>query len=312
MDASVKDLVLRKPQLAVVGIVSAPLTNIATMQNKGWELTLNFKKKIKNVGVDVTGMLSDVKNKITNLNGAPFLDGGSVRSDVGQAYNSYYGYKVIGYFQDSNAIKGAPIQFGVPYSSNPVNGPKPGDLQYEDINGDGKIDANDRTFIGNAFPRYEYSINANITYKNFDLNIFGQGVGKRNNYLSGTGAVPFQSADFAASLLEIHKDYWTPQNPNATFPRLLPSGLGGNNYLTSTHYIRSAAYFRIKNVSLGYKLPTKWMDRAKISSARIYVSGSNLLTISKAWKGFDPEINAANAEFYPLMKTFTVGVNVNF
>lgn len=309
---NIKDLVLRKPTPSFVGIVNAPLTNIGTMQNKGWELSLNFRKKIKNVSVDVTGMLSDVKNKITDLNGIASLDGGSLRSEVGQAYNSYYGYKVKGYFQDSNAIKSAPIQFGIPFSSNPVNGPKPGDLQYEDINGDGKIDANDRTFIGNAFPRYEYSINANITYKNFDVNIFGQGVGKRNNYLSGTGAIPFASGDFVASLLDIHKDYWTPQNPNATFPRLLPSGLGGNNYLASSHYIRTASYFRIKNISLGYKLPTKWMDRAKISSVRIFISGSNLITISKAWKGFDPEINAANAEFYPLMKTFTAGVNVNF
>jgi TonB-linked SusC/RagA family outer membrane protein len=309
---SLKNMLLQKNTPALAGGLTNPTINAGIMENKGWEISLNFKRKFNNLGVDITGMLSDVKNTVTNLAGNPFLDGGSVRIQEGQAINSYFGYRAIGYFQDSNAIKGAPVQFGIPFSTSPTVGPKPGDIQYADINGDGKVDANDRTFIGNAFPRYEYSINVNLTYKNFDLNIFGQGVGKRDNYLSGTGAVPFASADFAASLLDIHKNYWTPDNRNATFPRLLPSGLGGNNYLVSTHYIRSASYFRIKNINLGYKLPAKWMTKAKISSARIFISGSNLITFTKAWDGFDPEINNANAEFYPLMKTFTAGVNVNF
>jgi hypothetical protein len=124
--------------------------------------------------------------------------------------------------------------------------------------------------------------------------------------------VPFASADFAASLLDIHKDYWRPDNQNATFPRLLPSGSGGNNYLLSSQWIRSAAYFRIKNVNLGYTLPEQMLSKVKVKSLRIFVSAANLLTISKAWKGFDPELNNANAEFYPLMRTYTAGVNLNF
>src|SRR4028119_1556299 len=133
---------------------------------------------------------------------------------------------------------------------------------------DGKIDQLDRTFIGNNFPRYEYSVNLNLTYKGFDLNIFGQGVGKRDNYLTGTGAVPFSSTDFAASLLQIHKDAWSPSNPNATFPRLLPAGSGGNNYVASSLWIRSASYFRIKNVNLGYRIPEAALSKVKISKAK--------------------------------------------
>ncbi|MFM7770178.1 MAG: TonB-dependent receptor, partial [Bacteroidota bacterium] len=117
---------------------------------------------------------------------------------------------------------------------------------------------------------------------------------------------------FAASLLDIHPNYWRPDNLNALFPRLLPSGSGGNNYLLSNQWIRSAAYFRIKNINLGYTVPKKALDKVKISNLRVYFSCANLLTISKAWKGFDPEINSANAEFYPLMRTFTGGVNVTF
>ena len=118
--------------------------------------------------------------------------------------------------------------------------------------------------------------------------------------------------DFIASLLEIHKNYWKPANQDADFPRLLPSGFGGNNYLLSSQWIRSAAYFRIKNVNIGYRLPASVLRKINIASARVFVSGSNLATFSRAWKGFDPEINSANAEFYPLMRTWTAGVNINF
>jgi hypothetical protein len=93
---------------------------------------------------------------------------------------------------------------------------------------------------------------------------------------------------------------------------LLPAGSGGNNYVTSSKYIRSAAYFRIKNISLGYKLPEAITNRIKIAGARIFVSGSNLVTFTNSWDGFDPEINNANGEFYPLMRTYTAGINVNF
>ncbi len=306
-----EDVLLSRPIPAYIGL-NPPFINAGIMENRGWELGINFKKNFRKLNVDLTVMVSDVVNKIKSLPGLPFLDNGSTRTAPGQALWSYYGYRSLGFFADSNDVKNSPVQFGVPWSSNPANGTKPGDVKYADLNGDGKVDVNDRTFIGNDFPRYEYSINLNLGYGRFELNLFGQGVGKRENYLSGTGAVPFNSADFAASLLEIHKDYWTPANQNATFPRLLPAGSGGNNFVSSTQWIRSAAFFRIKNVNLGYRIPEKWLSKVKISAARIYISGSNLITFTRSWNGFDPEINSANAQFYPLMKTFTAGVNVNF
>lgn len=314
---TLEDMLLRRGLPASAGGLGNPFVNAGSMENRGWEVSLNYRKTFGDWRLDVTGMLSDVKNNVTGLiDGLPFL-GDGIRTAPGNALNSYFGYRALGYFADSNDIKNSPVQFGLPWNPNPTQGPKPGDVKYADISGpdgkpDGRVDANDRTFLGNAFPRYEYSINLNLSYKNFDLNIFGQGVGMRDNYLSGTGAVPFASADFAASLLEQHKDYWTPENPNALFPRLLPSGFGGNNYLLSDKWIRSAAYFRIKNINLGYTLPASLVKKMKIENCRVFISGQNLLTFTPAWDGFDPEINNANAEFYPLMRTFTAGINVNF
>lgn len=307
-----KDLLLQRTLPASAGGLTNPFVNAGNMENRGWEFTVNYKNRFGKLGVDITAMVSDVKNQVTSLvPGTPFV-GDGIRTAPGQAAGSYFGYVTAGYFSDSTEIKAAPVQFGIPWNVSPLVGPKPGDVRYTDLNKDGKVDGDDRTFIGNAFPRYEYSININLNYGNWDLNIFGQGVGQRNNFLSGTGAVPFNSADFAASLLSIHKNYWRPDNENALFPRLLPSGSGGNNYLLATQWIRSAAYFRIKNINLGYTLPQSVLSKTKISNFRIYFSCANLLTLSNAWKGFDPEINSANAEFYPLMRTFTGGINVTF
>jgi TonB-linked SusC/RagA family outer membrane protein len=315
---TLKDMILPRALPASAGGLSNPFVNAGNMENRGWELALNYRKRAGKWSFDATAMISDVVNKVTGLvEGVPFIDGGSTRTQTGYALGSYFGYKSLGYFKDDADIQNSPVQFGIPWNTSPSTGPKAGDMKYADISGvdgkpDGKVDANDRIFLGNAFPRYEYSININIGFGNFDLNIFGQGVGKRNNYLSGTGAVPFASSDFIASLLDIQKDSWRPTNTDALFPRLLPSGFGGNNFLVSDWWIRSAAYFRLKNVNLGYTLPSSSLRKIGIGSLRVFVSGQNLFTFTKAWKGFDPEINNANAEFYPVMRTLTAGLNVNF
>jgi len=313
---TLEDMLLRRPIPSYIGL-SAPFVNAGAMENRGWEVSLNYRTSIKDFKIDITGMLSDVQNKVTDISGLPYLDGGSVRTYEGEPLWSYYGYRSLGYFSGKEDIQNSPVQFGIPWNDAVNVGPKPGDIKYADIRGpdgtpDGKVDANDREIIGNSFPRYEYSVNLNLGYKNFNLTVFGQGVGKRNNYLSGTGAIPFASGDFAASLLDIHKDYWTSENQDALFPRLLPAGSGGNNFLTSSHWIKSASFFRIKNVNLSYSLPDKWFKSIGVNGVKFYVSGQNLLTFTKAWDGFDPEIDNANAEFYPLMKTYTAGLSLNF
>ncbi|GAB2623703.1 TonB-dependent receptor [Emticicia sediminis] len=296
----ISDILLRKPIPNYVGLSPAFL-NLGTMENRGWEFSATYKNKIGKLKYDVTGVLADVKNKITSLPGTPYLDEGLLRSAEGYSLRSYYGYEAIGYYQSKEDIASSPKTFFTP---------NPGDIKYADTNGDGVVNADDRTFIGNNFPRYEYSINLNLAYDIFDLNLFGQGVGKKANYISGTGAWPFFAADFVPSLLAMHKDYWTPENPNATFPRLTPTI--GVNSTNSSFWVKNSAYFRLKNVNLGMKVPQPLVKKLGIESARIYVSGQNLLTFTKFWKGFDPEQNNNNAEFYPLMKTYTVGLNLKF
>jgi TonB-linked SusC/RagA family outer membrane protein len=296
----ITDLLFRKPIPVYTGLSPAYL-NLGSMENRGWELSMTYRNRIGKFKYDLTGMLSDVQNEVTSLPGVPNLDEGLLRSQVGQPLRSYFGYKAMGYFQNAEEIAAAPTHFFTP---------KPGDIRYEDINKDGKVNNDDRTFIGNNFPRYEYSFNLNLEYGIFDLNAFVQGVGLKENYISGTGAWPFFAGDFIPSLLEMHKDYWTPTNPNATFPRLLPTiGVNGTN---SSFWVKNSAYFRLKNVNLGVRLPNQLADKIGVQRARLYVSGQNLFTQTEFWEGFDPEINNNTAEFYPLMKTYTVGLNVIF
>lgn len=296
------NMILLKP-LPGFYTLSSPYVNAGSMRNKGWELTVNYRKKIsKDVGINITAMVSDVKNEVTQLtDGVPYIDNGLARTQVGQAVNSYFGYRNLGYFQSAADISASPTHFFVP---------QPGDIKYDDLNGDSKVDANDRTFIGNSFPRYEYSLNLGVSYKNFDLSIFFQGVGKKNTYLTGTGAYPFYAADYIPGILEIHKDFWTSTNPNAAFPRLLPAiGVNGTN---SSFWVKDASYLRLKNINLSYQIPSSLLNKVHIKSAKIFISGQNLLTFTNLFKGFDPEITTQDAQFYPLMKTFTGGVNINF
>jgi TonB-linked SusC/RagA family outer membrane protein len=308
----ISQLLLRRPIPVYTGL-SPAYENLGAMENRGWEFQANYRDKIGKLRYSITAMISDVQNKILELPGLPravingqttdpFLDEGLLRSTPGQALRSYFGYRAIGYYQSTEDITASKPTFFTP---------KPGDIKYEDINGDGKVDANDREFIGNNFPRYEYSFNLNLSYFGFDLSAFVHGVGMKQNYISGTGAFPFFAGDFVPSLLAIHKDYWTPTNPNAAFPQLLPN-MPANNTIGSSFWVRNAAYWRLKNVNLGYNLPKSLLKKIGFERVRLYASGQNLFTKSKFWKGYDPEQNNNTGEFYPILKTYTVGINLGF
>ena len=173
------------------------------------------------------------------------------------------------------------------------------------------INGFDRTIIGNPFPRYSYSLTTNLGWKGFDLNVFFQGVGSRDSYVSGNGAWAFYSADFISSAFAIHRDAWTPANPNASYPRLT-TDQGTFNWKDSNYWVRNAAYLRLKNVQLGYTIPASVSRKLNIRSARIYVSGQNLATFTNFLQGFDPEKEDQNGDFYPVMRTTTVGLNLKF
>ena len=200
-------------------------------------------------------------------------------------------------------------------------------MKYVDLNGDGKInsgaqllgDTGDYQIIGNSTPRYNFGLNLDASWKGFDLSMFWQGTLKRDYWLDGpyfwgaTGG-QWQSAGFVE-----HWDFWRPEgdelgaNTGAYFPRA--SFDGGKNQYVSTGYLQDASYIRLKNIQLGYTLPANLVKKAGMTSVRVYVSADNLLTISDISGMFDPEALGGDygaGKLYPLQKTISVGLNVNF
>lgn len=288
----------------MVGL-SAPYVNAGSMENTGWELALGWRDNIGSFKYGVRFNLSDVRNRVIDLNGEEYISGLTIIRE-NHPIDSYFGYIAEGLFQTQAEIDNAPTHF-------PTT--KPGDVKYRDISGadgkpDGIIDNYDRAVLGNSFPRYEYSFNLDASWKGFDLMVFFQGVGKRDNYMSGIGAWAFHSTNFQGSAYEHHKDYWTPENPNASYPRLTV-GID-NNQKNSSYWIRSGAYLRLKNIMLGYTLPAALTNALHIGTMRFFVSGQNILTLDKFYPGFDPERDNNTGQFYPIMKTYSVGATMKF
>ena len=292
------------PVPSYVGL-SAPYVNAGSMRNRGWELAIGLNNHISDFRYQVQVAVSDVTNVITNLNGQQYVSGNLI-TEKGQAVNSYYGYVAQGIFKTADEVKSSPFQF-----ANTV----PGDIKYKDVSGpngvpDGKIDNFDRVVLGTNQPRYTYSLNLASQWKGFDVTIFFQGVGKSDNYISGMGAQPFYSGQFQGTMYEYQKNFWSPSNLNAAYPRLTINS--DNNYKPSSFWIKPGAYLRLKNAVLGYTLSNALTSKIKIASVRFYVAGENLFTWDKFYPGFDPEIANNSGQFYPIMKTFSFGMNVKF
>ncbi|MDF9797587.1 TonB-linked SusC/RagA family outer membrane protein [Catalinimonas alkaloidigena] len=301
----IEDMLMINPIPDYVGL-SAPYVNVGSMRNTGWELAAGWRDKVKDFSYQVNVNVSDVKNEVLDIGGSDIIGGSRIIRE-GHPLHSYYGYVADGLFQSQEEIDNAPFHYG---------NTAPGDIRYRDISGpegvpDDKIDNFDRTILGNYFPRYEYSMNLEAQYKGFDLTLFFQGVGKKDNYMSGTGSQPFYSRSYQGSMFEHQKDYWSPENPDAAYPRLTNNSIT-NNYVTSSYWLKSGAYLRLKNLVVGYTLPKTLTEKMKLGSARIYVSGQNLLTWDDYFPGFDPEQQDTAGIFYPIMKTYTVGLNINF
>jgi TonB-linked SusC/RagA family outer membrane protein len=298
----------------VMGYANSPKQNAGSVENKGWDLSISHNNTIGKFYYKVTGILSDVKNKITDLGGlAPQVSGVHVKQ-VGDPIDALYGLQADGLFSSFAEARAYPVaQYGK------LQG---GDIRYidqltVDTNGDGIMDAgdnkltgNDRVILGNPIPRYTYSLDVYTAYKGFDFALFFQGVGKRDGYISGWLSYPFQNAGTA---LVQHLDRWseTNPNPNAAYPRL-SINQQSNNLQSSNFWMISAAYMRLKNIQLGYTLPAQLLRNKAISSVRFFASGTNLFTISKMPLGMDPESPETVQNSTPLLSTYTLGVEVKF
>ena len=263
----------------VMGYANSPKQNAGSVENKGYDIIISHNNTIGKLYYKVTGIFSDVKNKITNLGGlAPQVNGTHVRQ-VGSPIDAFYGLQADGLFGSFTEARAYPVaQFGK------LQG---GDIRYKDLVDDKKITGADRVVLGNPIPRYTYSLDLYTACKGFDFTLFFQGVGKRDSYDSGWDAYPFQNASTA---LVQHLNRWSEANPNpkAATPRL-SINQQSNNLQPSSFWIVNAAYLRLKNIQLGYTLPGNLVKKAGIAGVRFFANGNNVFTSSKMPVGMDPE-----------------------
>jgi TonB-linked SusC/RagA family outer membrane protein len=295
------DILLTLPIPLTTGL-SPAVQNAGKVDNKGWDLNIRYNDKIgKNFNFGITGVLSDVKNRVVDLKGTgPYISGFQI-TQVGQEMGAIFGYQSAGLFKTAEEITGHAKQFGAL---------KPGDIKYVDQNKDGVIDANDRVIIGSRIPRYTYSLNLFLDYKGFDLTVFFQGVGKWNGYQNVDGAWAFHNA---GSVRDIHLGRWSPtktdaENAKATYPRFFVAQQ--NNQQNSGYWVDDASYLKMKTVALGYTIPNKILNKTPFSLFKIYLSGQNVFSWDKV-PGYDPETPLGGPSNYPQVASFVAGVRVS-
>lgn len=298
---------------------AAPVVNAAIVDNKGWEISVTYRHVGNFINHTISANLADNLNKVIDVRGKETIEGGDRSIIIREGYpiNSYYGYKSDGLYQNLDEIEAGPKPAFV------ANGAvSPGDIRYVDRNSDNVINEQDRFILGNPFPRYTFGVNYRADFKGFDFSLFIQGVGKRNLYLRGESVEAFHNN--WENVYEQHLDRWTPTNPDASYPRLTIGTASTNNNAGSDYWMLNAAYARLKNVQLGYTIPKTMTKKIGLDHVRLYLTGQNLLTVTKMKNGFDPEISEFNSNLdtadgkvnsgrvYPNLKVYALGVDIRF
>jgi TonB-dependent starch-binding outer membrane protein SusC len=305
-----KDMLLNLPVSPTTGF-STQLVNIGSIENEGWEFLLTTQNFKGQFNWTTTINFATLKNTVENIGPLTQILTGSLPFtnqitviQPGYPLAGYYGYQVTGVFQTKEEIAG---------SAQPAA--QPGYLRFQDINKDGKIDPNDRTVIGNPLPGITYGMNNSISYKNFSVDFFIQGVSDVEILNQNLLEAMFPLDPLRNTLADPILNRWTPTNTATKWP----SGVGYNSYAAqriNSLTVENASYLRLRNLTLGYQVP---LGKTKaIKSARVYVSGQNLLTITN-YSGYDPEVSVngdgnvrVDYNAYPVAKIYMIGLNVGF
>jgi TonB-linked SusC/RagA family outer membrane protein len=325
----IEGLLFQDQAAATAGVgADLPQVNIGDMQNTGVDLSATYHSKInKDVNFSLGANFGTYKSVIVNIPGAAGYfetagthnTGNQVRNQTGHPVGSFYGYKIIGIYQDAADVAKSPTEKEA----------APGRFKYEDVNGDNKIDDADRTFYGNPNPDFTLGVNLSISYKHFDFSTvfygsFGNDLLNYNRYFNDFYP-QFQNAKNIKLLTNSWipadrskpRDQWTAINPNADYPIVENGSYFSTNGVLNDFYNENGSYFRCKQMMIGYTIAPGTLKRAGIEKARVYLQAANLFTITK-YTGLDPEVSGSAASFgvdygnYPPSKTFNVGVSLTF
>lgn len=322
-----KDMLGPSEDVADMFGAKVPDVNNAVMRSRGWELSMTYRGRIgEDIAYSFGAMISDAQSTVLEYRNPSFtnpIDNWYEGKRVGEIW----GYRSSGIIQSQKEAD----EYNNKINSSYLTGQKfePGDLKFTDLNKDDAInkgrnvlnDMGDMTIIGNSTPRYQYSVNGNISYKNLSLGFLFQGVGKRDytparsNYFSGAG--PYAQV----TVFEEHLDYWREDNPNAYFTKPYISGAGNNRTFNAKtinnvtdYYLQDASYIRLKNLTISYNVPQTWLEKIHLNKASVFVSGENLFTLANMVRFFDPElvfVSGAGGKNYPLNRVYSVGLIIN-
>jgi TonB-linked SusC/RagA family outer membrane protein len=291
-----------------------PIGNVGKMENSGVEMEANYKLRLGDFNFHIGGNLTYLKNKLIeygNETGWANLDnfqgcGTISRAQNGKPFPYFYGYKTKGLFQTMDEVKAYVNSKGEMLQPDAV----PGDVRFVDVDGNGVINDDDRTDIGNGMPKWSFGINFNASWKNFDISMMWQGTAG-NDVFDATRRTDITYSNLPSWML----DRWTGAGTSNKIPRFV---LGDSkNWVSSDLYVHDGSYLRLKNIQLGYTLPEKLTQKMMISSLRFFVAAENLFTFTK-YQGFDPEISSSATSLgvdygvYPQARSWTVGVNLAF
>lgn len=331
------DMLVDVPVPLFTGIQQPPTVNTGSVRNKGWELSGTYKERIGDFSYSIGVNFSSIQNEVTDLGGegiyipsAEYRATGYIsRTEVGQPIASYYGYVTDGYWQTQEEIdeanENARIAAGRSSAFYDRRETSPGDVKFKDLNGDSLVTGEDQTYIGSPHPKFTYGINLNLEYKSFDLQVFGQGIYGNDVFMATIYYLESPTAYW--NMLPSMLNYWQQAGDNPEVPRL-DSDNGNNNLRFSDRYVKNGSYFRLKNIQLGYTLPSSISERMGIERFRIYLAGQNILSIHN-YPGFDPEIGSGRDQgtstedkgnldigidrgMYPIAKMYSVGINITF
>ncbi len=314
-----KDLLLALPIPATNGFdASAPTVNIGKMVNKGIDISVSTRGKItKDWSYDIGLTAGILKNTITDVGpGQTYISTINpsyrgltpIRNQLDQSISSFYGYKVAGLFQNTAEVSSAAKQDGAGV----------GRFRYEDINGDGKIDDKDRTFLGSPVPKFTGGLVLGLKYKNFDVSAYMNAFAGNKIFNASRWFTDFFPSFQGAAISERVKESWSPSNTGATIPIFETASNFSTNTQANSFYIEDGSYLRMQSLGAGYTLPATALSKLGMNRLRVFASATNLFTLTK-YKGLDPGVGGAvDTSFgidvgnYPVTRGWTVGVNVGF